>query len=111
MTSTAATSAAPGAQAGSVITALRPAPRPDQPGPLEVTNPRHFDGRQSLPLSQVRPQVILSSNPMGNLDDNSVDLEKEMVKLGENQVVYQAYTQMVALKFAELRMSIREGEF
>jgi flagellar basal-body rod protein FlgB len=55
--------------------------------------------------------VILTSNPVGNLDENSVDLEKEMAKLGENQVVYQAYTQMVAHKFAELRMSIREGEF
>ncbi|HKI96948.1 MAG TPA: flagellar basal body rod protein FlgB [bacterium] len=91
--------------------ALGEAMKADQPGPLEVTNPRHLDGRQILPLSQVKPQVILTSNPVGNLDDNSVDLEREMVKLGENQVVYQALTQMVSNKFAQLRMSIREGDF
>lgn len=90
--------------------ALGDAMKADQPGPLVVTNPRDFDGRQDLPLSQVQPRVILSSNPVSSPDENSVDLEKEMAKLGENQIVYQALAQMVSEKFAQLRMSIREGE-
>ncbi|NIR98342.1 MAG: flagellar basal body rod protein FlgB, partial [Gammaproteobacteria bacterium] len=60
-----------------------------------VTHTKHLDGRNILPLHEVRPEVIRTSNPVGNLDDNSVDLEREMVKLGENQVVYQALVQMV----------------
>ncbi len=88
--------------------ALGEAMKANLPGPLEVTDPRHFDGRNTVPLNQVKPQTILTSNPVGNLDDNSVDLEREMVKLGENQVVYQALAQMVSHKFSQLRMSIRE---
>ena len=91
--------------------ALGEAMKSQEPGPLEVTNPRHMDGRNIVPLDQVRPQVIHTSNPVGSLDENSVDLEREMVKLGENQVVYQALAQMVMHKFAQLRMSIREGDF
>ena len=79
------------------------------PGPLNVTNPRHMDGRQILPLNLVKPEIIRTSNPVGNLDDNSVDLEREMVKLGENQVAYQALAQMISSKFSTLRLSIREG--
>ena len=80
------------------------------PGPLAVTHPRHMDGRQILPLHLVRADFIRTSNPVGNLDDNSVDLEREMVKLGENQVAYQALAQMISHKFSSLRLSIREGE-
>jgi flagellar basal-body rod protein FlgB len=80
------------------------------PGPLDVTDARHFDGRNIIPLSEVKPQVIHTSNPVGNLDENSVDLEREMVKLGENQVVYQSLVQMVSHKFSQLRLSIREGD-
>ncbi len=79
------------------------------PGPMTLTNERHMDGRNILPLHTVKPEVIRTTNPVGNLDDNSVDLEREMVKLGENQVVYQALVQMVGHKFSQLRMSIREG--
>ena len=79
------------------------------PSPLNVTNPKHLDGRQIIPLQLVKPQVIQTSNPVGNLDGNSVDLEREMVKLGENQVVYQALTQMISHKFSQLKASIREG--
>ena len=81
------------------------------PGLMVLTNPRHMDGRQILPLHLIKPGIIRTSNPVGNLDDNSVDLEREMVKLGENQVVYQALAQMISSKFAALRTSIREGDF
>jgi len=80
------------------------------PGPLNTTSLQHFDGRHATPLHMVKPEVIRTSNPVGNMDENSVDLEREMVKLGENQVVYQALTRFIGHKFTQLRMSIREGE-
>ena len=103
----------PGYKAKDLVfeSALGKAMRANEPGPLEVTDPRHLDGRNILPLSEVKPEIIRTGNPVGNLDENSVDLEREMVKLGENQVVYQALTQMVSHKFAQLRLSIREGDF
>lgn len=79
------------------------------PGPLNVTNARHMDGRPGLTLNQVKSQVIESEAPEGSLDGNSVDLEKEMAKLGENQLTYQALTQMTGYKFAKLKTVLREG--
>lgn len=90
--------------------ALGSAMKAEIPGPLNTTNAAHRDGRDIVPLALVQPKVIRSANPVGSLDGNSVDLEREMVKLGENQVVYQALTQMISHKFKSLRLSIREGE-
>ncbi|MDH4246853.1 MAG: flagellar basal body rod protein FlgB [Deltaproteobacteria bacterium] len=81
-----------------------------EPGPLQVTNSKHLDGRNLVPLAGVQPLEIRTSNPVGSLDDNSVDLEREMAKLAENQVLYQGLTQMISHKFLQLRASIREGE-
>jgi len=90
--------------------ALGKAMKADIPGPLNTTHSAHRDGRNIVPLDLVQPNVIRTSNPVGSLDGNSVDLEREMVKLGENQVVYQALTQMISHKFTTLRLSIREGQ-
>lgn len=91
--------------------ALGDAMKSQQPGPLNVTNARHLDGRTRTPLQLVQPQQITSANPVGSLDGNSVELEKEMAKLAENQVSFQALTQMMTFKFNQLRTAMREGEF
>ncbi|HUJ75617.1 MAG TPA: flagellar basal body rod protein FlgB [bacterium] len=90
--------------------ALDEALHANRPGPLATDNPRHIQPVMPPPLQQVRGQVILSANPVGSRDGNSVDLEKEMAKLAENQVAYQALVQMISSKFQQLRTAIREGE-
>ena len=79
------------------------------PGPLTVTNSKHLDGSRALPLDMVRPELIQTATPDAALDGNTVNLETEMAKLAENQVAYQAYTQMISLKFQALKTAIREG--
>lgn len=81
-----------------------------QPGPLRVTHPRHMDGSRAVPLHQVEAQQIRSFNPVGSLDGNTVDLEREMAKLGENQVAYQALARMVSHKLGTLKSAVTEGE-
>ncbi len=90
--------------------ALGAAMKAREPGPLRVTHPLHFDGRTRTPLQLVEPAVIRTANPVGSLDGNTVDLEREMAKLGENQLVYHALTRMTSFKFQELKAVIREGE-
>ena len=89
--------------------ALGEAMKAQLPGPLTVTNTKHMDGSRSLPLEMVRPELILSATPDAALDGNTVNLETEMAKLAENQVAYQAYTQMISHKFQALKAAIREG--
>jgi flagellar basal-body rod protein FlgB len=90
--------------------ALGNALKAQEPGPMVTTHPRHMDGRNATPLERVQPQAILSANPVGSVDGNSVDLEREMAKLAENQINYQALAQMISHKFLQLRTVIREGE-
>lgn len=90
--------------------ALGKAMHAHEPGPLRVTDPRHFDGRDAKPLELVTPTTIRSGNPVGSLDGNSVDLEREMAKLGENQVVYQVMSQIISSRLRSLRHVITEGE-
>ncbi|MEE8395655.1 MAG: flagellar basal body rod protein FlgB [bacterium] len=90
--------------------ALGDALRAQEPGPLRVTNSRHFDGRPGIPVDRVKPRVIQSESAEASLDGNSVDLGKEMAKLAENQLAYQALTQMIAHRFSLLKLVTRDGD-
>jgi len=90
--------------------ALGTAMHAHEPGPLRVTNARHLDGRIATPLEGVKPEVIRAGNPVAALDQNSVDVEREMAKVAENQVAYETLTQILSNKFRGLRLAIREGE-
>jgi len=52
--------------------------------------------------------VIKEEGGLG-LDDNTVSLEREMVKLAENTLMYNATATMLAKKFQLLREAINEG--
>jgi flagellar basal-body rod protein FlgB len=90
--------------------ALGDALKSQEPGPLQTTNARHLDGRGATRLEMVKPRIIDSANPVGSVDGNSVDMEREMAKLAENQIAYQSLAQMISQKFMQLRTVIREGE-
>ena len=90
--------------------ALGQALKAHQPGPLTVTHPKHMDGRNITPLELVQPKSIRSGSPVGSLDGNTVDMEREMAKLAENQIVYQVITRLLNQKFQMMREVIREGE-
>lgn len=102
----------PGYQARDLMfeRALGAAMKAHEAGPLTVTHPRHMDGRHAAPLERVEPELIHSGNPVGSLDGNTVDLEREMAKLAENQLSYQVLTRLMSSKFQGLRTAIRESE-
>ena len=89
--------------------ALGKALKARMPGPLTVTNAKHLDGSRALPLDLVQPQLIQTATPDAALDGNTVNLETEMAKLAENQLAYQAFSQMISHKFQVLKTAIREG--
>ena len=82
----------------------------DRPGPLTTTDERHFDGVQPEPLDQVTGQRINSHNPDPRLDGNTVDLDKEMAKLAENQLMFQASQRAITWKFRLLKNAIVESK-
>ena len=101
----------PGYQAEDLVfrASLEKALQAEQPGPLKQTDSRHFDGRHIPPLNEVEAQRILSASPYPDFDGNTVDLDREMAKIAENQLMYNATLRMLAQKFRGLKSAIAEG--
>ena len=89
--------------------ALDKALHSDRPGPLRVTDEHHFDGVTREPLEGVDGQIINSHNPDPRTDGNTVNLDKEMAKLAENQLMFQATVRAVNWRLGALKAAITEG--
>ena len=81
----------------------------EEPGPLKTTDVKHFDGRNTPALELVKAQRIHSASPFPDFDGNTVDLDREMAKMAENQLMYNASIRMLSHKFKMLKTAITEG--
>lgn len=75
---------------------------------MRRTNFRHMKGGGES-VNDVKPLLFATVPPMGGNDFNSVDLDREMVKMGENQIMYNAASQFVGGLFGKLKFAISEG--
>lgn len=76
-----------------------------------VTHSRHIPIRGAGGnLQSVSGKVIETPAKTPGKDGNAVELENEMGKLTENQVMFNASVQMLTKKFEGLRTAIREGK-
>lgn len=80
------------------------------PGPDPGTK-RHSD---QLPNGQwtfapAEPEVVEVSGLPSRPDQNNVDIDREMLKLGQTSFGYEAITQLLRSKFRMIASSINEG--
>lgn len=61
-------------------------------------------------LGSVTGKVIETPAKTPGKDGNAVELENEMGKMAENQLMFNASVQMLTKKFESLRSAIREGK-
>jgi len=71
-------------------------------GGMEKTDPRHFPVSE---LSRLHPVRAVESEA-GSLDGNTVDMEKEMTKLGEMNIKYSAFTTIASREIGTLKSAI-----
>lgn len=88
---------------------LKKALHADMPGPMQTRDPRHFDGRNTPPLDMVKAKRITSAAPFVGFNGNTVDLDREMAKMAENQLMYNATTRMITHQFKQLKTILSEG--
>ena len=75
---------------------------------LSAPNPRHFPLKGSAnSLELVTGHVLATPSPTLSEDGNAVELESEMSKMVENQVMYNAAVQILSKKFEGLRNAIK----
>lgn len=80
--------------------------RKAQTTPLHTTNPRHYP----LPPSQMaNPRATAEEHAPMRLDGNTVDIDYEMAQLAENQIRFQALSQMITGRYQSLKTVITGG--
>jgi len=80
-------------------------------GTPAMTNARHLPLKgASSRLQSVNGRVVETPSKSPGKDGNAVELENEMSKMAENQIMYNASVQILSKQFAELRNALREGK-
>lgn len=70
------------------------------------THPMHLPiGRARI--TEVEPEVVMSSAPIPPGKVNNVEIDKEMVELAKNSLNWDAYTNLLSFKYRLLTQSIR----
>jgi flagellar basal-body rod protein FlgB len=70
------------------------------------TNAKHIIHRATDPVD---PEIYDDPNGVESLDGNTVDRAAEMAKMAENQLLYDASTEMLKRKLGMLRYAVTEG--
>ena len=89
---------------------LKDALREKRAGSSTTANPRHIPLRgMEMSLELVRGTVADAPASSPGLDGNGVEIENEMGKMVENQIMYNANVQLLTKKFQELTLAIKGG--
>lgn len=79
--------------------------------PASTPHPRHIPVHGAgTALQSVSGKVVETPANTPGKDGNAVELENEMGKMAENQIMFNASVQMLTKKFEGLRTAIREGK-
>ncbi len=76
---------------------------------LATTNPAHLTATGGLAGSIDGPVVSTSNNLSMRNDGNNVDIDREMARLAETSIMYDALAQQMSAKLALLKTIISEG--
>lgn len=80
--------------------------RAAQQTPLQTTDPRHV----ALPPARLaNPQVAPDEDAPMRPDGNTVDIDYEMAQLAENQIRFQALSQLITGRYQSLKTVITGG--
>lgn len=76
---------------------------------VKRTHQKHLSGRNGA-MGDVQPTLEETEQTTLRKDGNTVDLDREMAKLSENNLMYDALAQVISKKFAGLKDAIKGGQ-
>lgn len=71
-------------------------------------HPRHF-GEETDDIEEIRPTVLRMDNTTMRVDGNNVDIDREMVRLAETAITYNALVQLTSSRLSLARYLVNEG--
>jgi flagellar basal-body rod protein FlgB len=78
--------------------------------PLATSDPRHQAAPPPASLDAVSPRISQMLATTLRNDGNNVDIDREMSRLAEAQIHFHAATQLMNVKFQQLKTAIWEGK-
>lgn len=80
-------------------------------GTPAMTHPRHLPLKgANMRLQSVTGHVVETPAKTPGKDGNAVELESEMSRMTENQIMYNASVQLLSKNFDGLRTALKEGK-
>jgi flagellar basal-body rod protein FlgB len=76
---------------------------------MAITNGRHLGTAAPATVDAVTARAVPLANTTLRNDGNNVDMDREMARLAETQLGFQAAAQLMNTKFHHLRQAIWEG--
>jgi flagellar basal-body rod protein FlgB len=72
----------------------------------KATHDRHIKIAETDP-SKVMPRVVSDTHYVKRMDDNNVDIDKEMVDMAKNTIQYNALIQKINKEFSRIKYAVR----
>ena len=73
------------------------------------TSSKHLEGGTPIEILTSAPRVVRIDSAVGSFDGNTVSIDTQMGKLGENSLLYQTETDILARILAGLKFAVTEG--
>ncbi len=88
---------------------LQAASGTDDPFPMKATNPKHFRDDLTQADGTIEPDVYVRPQESITEDGNTVDVDKEMAELAQNQILYRSAVELINKKIGLVRYAITSG--
>lgn len=76
---------------------------------LKATNPRHFVTEHTTANGELEADVYMRPTESVGEDGNTVDMDQEMARMAENQILYRAAVDLINRKLGTVRYAISGG--
>jgi flagellar basal-body rod protein FlgB len=76
---------------------------------MRVSHPLHSRGQATSANGTIHPDVFVQPSETVTQDGNTVDLDKEMVSLAQNQILFRATVETLSRKIGLLKYAIHGG--
>lgn len=77
--------------------------------PMRTSSPVHFKGEHTLEDGTILPDVYVRPTESVGQDGNTVDIDDEMARMAQNQILYRANVETINRKTAILKYAITNG--
>jgi flagellar basal-body rod protein FlgB len=81
----------------------------DKSLPVKTSNDRHFHNSFTRADGKINPDIYVRPTESVGEDGNTVDVDKEMVQMSQNQLLYRSAVELISRKIGVIKYAINGG--